>query len=164
VLNRLAGLDERELDIARFWLEHVRRCRLSGRQRGRAGPAAAARFDMPPSHAEIVRQRIVTATRPGWPRATCANACAPSCWPAPAPAPGRPLALRVVDECLALLGDHDLAAIAARLDAEPEQVEDAIALVLSLQPRPGDSLLPDATPWWCPMSWPGMPTAPGTWR
>jgi RNA polymerase sigma-54 factor len=163
-LNRLAlELDERDLDIARFWLEHVDDAGYLDDSAGVLALLAAARFDVPPSHAEIVRQRIVR--RPGR-----AGRVRPARMPArpaaglPAPAPGRPLALRVVDQCLALLGDHDLAAIAARLDAEPEQVEDAIALVLSLQPRPGEACCRTPRPTSCPMSWPGMPTAPGRWR
>jgi RNA polymerase sigma-54 factor len=150
-LNRLAlELDEHDLDIARFWLEHVDDAGYLDDSAGVLARLAAARFDVPPSHAEIVRQRIVHGDPAGLASCDLRECLRAQLLALPAPAPGRPLALRVVDQCLALLGDHDLAAIAARLDVEPEQVEDAIALVLSLQPRPGEALLPDATPYVVP--------------
>lgn len=109
-LNRLAlELDGHDLDIARFWLEHVDDAGYLDDSAPVLAQLAAARFDVPPAHAEIVRQRIVHGDPAGLAARDLRECLRAQLLALPAPAPGRPLALRVVDECLAQLGDHDLA-------------------------------------------------------
>ncbi|HBZ47094.1 MAG TPA: RNA polymerase sigma-54 factor, partial [Stenotrophomonas sp.] len=55
------------------------------------------------------------------------------------------LALRVLDHGLDALAAHDYPALARQLDAEVADIHEAVRLILSLQPRPGDSLLPDTS-------------------
>jgi RNA polymerase sigma-54 factor len=58
--------------------------------------------------------------------------------------PHRELALRIVDSELELLARNDIARLARRLHAEPDDVAEAAVLIRSLDPRPGAAL--DATP------------------
>lgn len=73
----------------------------------------------------------------------------------PAPAPGRCLAALILDHHLDALAAHDVALLATRLDVDGEQVLEAISLILSLQPRPGQDatlapgthVVPDVLAW-----------------
>jgi RNA polymerase sigma-54 factor len=58
--------------------------------------------------------------------------------------PHRALALRIVDSELELLARNDIARLARRLHASPDEVAEAAVLIRSLDPRPGAAL--DATP------------------
>ncbi|NGP52204.1 RNA polymerase factor sigma-54 [Thioalkalivibrio sp. XN8] len=51
--------------------------------------------------------------------------------------PGLDLARRLAAECLAELGEQDYAAIRRRLGCDVEELESAVALLRSLNPRPG---------------------------
>ena len=53
--------------------------------------------------------------------------------------PGLELARRLAAECLAELGEQDYTAIRRRLDCDPEELEVAVALLRSLNPRPGSA-------------------------
>ncbi len=56
----------------------------------------------------------------------------------------RELALRIVDSELELLARNDIAKMARRLHADPDEIADAAVLIRSLDPRPGAAL--DTTP------------------
>ncbi len=58
--------------------------------------------------------------------------------------PHRDLALRIVDTELDLLARNDIAKLARRLHANPDEVAEAAVLIRSLDPRPGAAL--DTTP------------------
>jgi RNA polymerase sigma-54 factor len=58
--------------------------------------------------------------------------------------PHRALALRIVDTELELLARNDIAKMARRLHADPDEIADAAVLIRSLDPRPGAAL--DTTP------------------
>ncbi|OOG61003.1 RNA polymerase sigma-54 factor [Rhodanobacter sp. B05] len=58
--------------------------------------------------------------------------------------PHRELALRIVDTELELLARNDIARLARRLHASPDEVAEAAVLIRSLDPRPGAAL--DTTP------------------
>lgn len=53
--------------------------------------------------------------------------------------PGLDLARRLAAECLVELGEQDYAAIRRRLGCDPEELETAVALLRSLNPRPGSA-------------------------
>jgi len=55
----------------------------------------------------------------------------------------RHLARRILAGSLELLASHDYPALAAAHGSEEADVHEAVRLILSLQPRPGDSLLPE---------------------
>ncbi|MFS2046861.1 RNA polymerase sigma-54 factor, partial [Stenotrophomonas geniculata] len=57
--------------------------------------------------------------------------------------PARHLATRILHGALEALAAHDYPALARLHDAEIDDVREAVRLILSLQPRPGDSLLPE---------------------
>lgn len=52
---------------------------------------------------------------------------------------GLDLARRLAAECLVELGEQDYAAIRRRLSCDPEELETAVALLRSLNPRPGNA-------------------------
>ena len=58
--------------------------------------------------------------------------------------PYRELALRIVDSELELLARNDIAKMARRLHADPDEIAEAAVLIRSLDPRPGAAL--DTTP------------------
>ncbi|MEO6798503.1 MAG: RNA polymerase factor sigma-54 [Rhodanobacter sp.] len=58
--------------------------------------------------------------------------------------PHRELALRIVDAELDLLARNDIARLARRLHAHPDEIAEAAVLIRSLDPRPGAAL--DTTP------------------
>jgi RNA polymerase sigma-54 factor len=53
--------------------------------------------------------------------------------------PGLELVRRLAAECLAALGEQDYGAIRRRLDCSAEELEHAVALLRSLNPRPGSA-------------------------
>ena len=54
--------------------------------------------------------------------------------------PGRDLAIQIVSDHLDLLAEHQYAALRRRLKVSDEELEQAVALVHTLQPRPGAAL------------------------
>ncbi|MCD7099428.1 RNA polymerase factor sigma-54 [Stenotrophomonas sp. MMGLT7] len=144
VLARLAlELDPRSLEIAAFWLEHSDDTGYLSAPRAELLLRASARFDLDAAAIEAVRQRLLH----GEPAGLCAcdlRECLLSQLAAlPGRVAGRPLAARILAQDLALLAAHDYPALAQLLDAEAEDIRAAVRLILSLQPRPGDSLLPE---------------------
>ena len=145
VLARLAlELDPKSLEIAAFWLEHSDDAGYLAAPRDELALRATARFDVDAGGIEAVRQRLLH----GEPAGLCATdlrECLLSQLHAlPGRVAGRPLAARVLAQDLALLAAHDYPALAHLLDAEIDDIRAAVRLVLSLQPRPGDALLPEA--------------------
>ena len=75
--------------------------------------------------------------------------------------PGRHLAGRILEGALDALAAHDYLALARQHDAEVDDVREAVRLILSLQPRPGDSLqtdsnvavVPDVVAWHTDEQW-----------
>lgn len=57
---------------------------------------------------------------------------------------GKTLAIRIVNEDLGQLASDDTAAIASRHGASEDEAEQAVQLILSLDPRPGDQVAPAA--------------------
>ncbi|HBK44892.1 MAG TPA: RNA polymerase sigma-54 factor, partial [Xanthomonadaceae bacterium] len=64
----------------------------------------------------------------------------------PGRVPARHLAGRILEGSQELLASHDYEALARQLGAETADVREAVRLLLSLQPRPGEDLLPDSDP------------------
>ncbi|WP_313255940.1 RNA polymerase factor sigma-54 [Stenotrophomonas sp.] len=162
VLNALAlELDASDLAIASFWLEH---CDDAGYLQGALAELtrlASARLDRTASDVEAVRQRLLHGEPAGMAAIDLRECLLAQLAALPGVVPARHLAARLLDADLQLLANHDYAALAVALDAEQDDVLEAFRLILSLQPRPGDSLqpqqdeaiLPDVVAWHADGQW-----------
>ena len=157
VLERLAlELDARSLEIAGFWLEHCDDAGYLASAHEDLLGRAVARFDMAPARVEAVRQRLLHGAPAGLAARDLGECLQAQLTALPSPCAGRPLAARIIDTCLAELAAHDHAAIARRLQVEAADVDEAVRLVLSLQPRPAQAdadpadagyVIPDVVVW-----------------
>ena len=142
-LQRLAlELDRPQLEIAAFWLQHCDDAGYLESDHAALLAQGVRRFGVTAHVLEAARQRVLHGDPAGM-AARDARECLLAQLAARAGAvPGRTLARRILETCVDLLATHDLDAIAARLHAERDDVGEAVRLILSLQPRPGEELLP----------------------
>src|SRR5690606_24709097 len=162
VLESLAlELSPRDLEIAGFWLEH---CDDAGYLDGDHAALllrAIARFDVPGTQVEAVRQRLLQGEPAGLAARDASECLAAQLAALPSPCPGRHLAARILESCVPALAAHDHAAIARQLHAEEADVAEAVRLILSLQPRPAQDLagepegyvIPDVVVWHADGQW-----------
>lgn len=143
ILQALAlDLDDGDLAIAAFWLEHCDDAGYLQAPLPQLTLLASARFDRDGAHVESIRQRLLQGDPAGMAACDLRECLQAQLAALPGAVPARHLAARLLGEDLQLLASHDYAAIARRLEAEDADAHEAIRLVLSLQPRPGDTLLP----------------------
>lgn len=163
ILQQLAlELDPRTLEIAGFWLEH---CDDAGYLDGDHAALllrACARFDVSAERIESVRQRLLHGEPAGVAARDLQECLLSQLAALPGPVAGRTLAARILRDCLPALATHDHALIARTLEAEPADVQSAIGLVLSLQPRPLEAgadqgtathVVPDVVVWHADAQW-----------
>ncbi|MDR6673069.1 RNA polymerase factor sigma-54 [Xanthomonas sp. 1678] len=144
VLQRLAlELDERQLEVAAFWLEHSDDAGYLDGALDTLTLLACARFDQPAAQVEAVRQRLLHGDPAGLAACDLRECLSVQLAALPGRVAGRHLAARILAGDLNLLASHDYPLLARQLDAEADDVREAVRLILSLQPRPGDSLLPE---------------------
>ena len=145
-LQRLAlELDPRELAVASFWLEHCDDAGYLDAPLAQLSLLASARCDVDADGVEAVRQKILHGDPTGLAAQDLHECLVVQLGALPGRVPARHLAQRVLDHGLAALAAHDYPALAQQLDAEIADIHEAVRLILSLQPRPGESLLPDST-------------------
>jgi len=143
ILQALAlDLDEGDLSIAGFWLEHCDDAGYLDAPLPQLTLLASARFDRDGAHVESIRQRLLQGEPAGMAACDLRESLQSQLAALPGTVPARHLAARLLGEDLQLLASHDYAAIARHLEVEEADVHEAFRLVLSLQPRPGDTLLP----------------------
>lgn len=143
-LQRLSlDLDARELAVASFWLEHCDEAGYLEAPLAQLQLLASARCDVDAAGVEAVRQQILHGDPAGLAAQDLHECLSVQLRALPGRVPARHLAQRVLDEGLASLAAHDYLALARQLDAEVADIHEAVRLILSLQPRPGDSLLPE---------------------
>lgn len=143
ILQALAlDLDEGDLSIAAFWLEQCDDAGYLQAPLPQLTLLASARFDRDGAHVESIRQRLLQGDPAGMAARDLRECLQVQLAALPGAVPARHLAARLLGEDLQLLASHDYAAIARQLDAEQADVLEAIRLILSLQPRPGDTLQP----------------------
>ncbi|MGX9720122.1 RNA polymerase factor sigma-54 [Stenotrophomonas acidaminiphila] len=133
-------LDEGDLAIAAFWLEHCDDAGYLQAPQPQLALLASARFDRDGAHVESIRQRLLQGEPAGMAARDLRECLQAQLAALPGAVPARHLAARLLAGDLQLLASHDYAAIARHLDAEQADVHEAVRLVLSLQPRPGDTL------------------------
>lgn len=163
VLQGLAlELDERRLAIAAFWLEHCDDAGYLVAPREQLALLASARLDADAGTVEGVRQRLLAGDPAGMAAVDLRECLQAQLAALPGQVAGRPLAARILAGDLALLGAHDYPGLAQRVGAEEADVREAVRLILSLQPRPGETLLPPVDPAVVPdvVAW----HADGQWR
>ena len=143
-LQRLSlELDARELAVARFWLEHCDDAGYLDAPLDQLTLLASAHCDVDAAGVEAVRQQILHGDPAGLAARDLHECLSVQLRALQGRVPARHLALRVLDHGLEALAAHDYPALARQLDAEVADIHEAVRLILSLQPRPGDSLLPD---------------------
>lgn len=143
-LQRLSlELDARELAVARFWLEHCDDAGYLDAPLEQLTLLASAHCDVDAAGVEAVRQQILHGDPAGLAARDLHECLSVQLRALHGRVPARHLALRVLDHGLEALAAHDYPALARQLDAEVADIHEAVRLILSLQPRPGDSLLPD---------------------
>jgi RNA polymerase sigma-54 factor len=163
VLQRVElELEGKDLEIATFWLEH---CDDAGYLDGTLEALtlrACAHLDVPAARAERIRQLILHGDPVGMAAASLHECLTVQLAALPGRVPGRPLAQRILDSCMDEVSRHDYPAIARRLDAEVEDIREAVRVILSLQPRPGEADAPEPAPYVLPdvITW----FADGQWR
>lgn len=162
VLARLAlELGEADLALAAFWLDHTDDTGYLLQDPASLALIASARFGASATHAEALRQRIVHGEYTGLASRDLRECLLAQLDALGGRVPGRPLARRLIDSCLPLLGEHDYEGIARALGVDAEQALEGVRLVLSLQPRPGECLVeepaayivPDVVAWHADCSW-----------
>lgn len=144
VLQALAlELDERALAVAGFWLEHTDDAGYLEAGLAPLTLLACARLDVSAEVAEAIRQRLLHGEPAGLAAVDLRECLQAQLAALPAPVAARPLAARILAGGLELLAGHDYPALARCLDTEEADVREAVRLILSLQPRPGEDLLAD---------------------
>lgn len=163
VLRALAlDLDEQALAVAAFWLEHTDEAGYLGAPLQDLQLLACTRFAMTAGEVEAIRQHLLQGESAGMAARDLRECLQAQLTALPGPVAARHLASRILDGDLALLASHDYPLIARHLDAEAEDVREAVRLILSLQPRPGQDLLEDSSATVIPdvLAW----HADGSWR
>ena len=143
VLQTLAlELDERRLAVAAFWLEHCDDAGYLAAPRADLSLLASARLDVDADTVEAVRQRLLAGDPAGLAAQDLRECLQAQLAALAGKVAGRTLAQRILAGDLDLLASHDYPRLAQAVGAEEADVREAVRLILSLQPRPGDTLLP----------------------
>ncbi|MCD9087150.1 RNA polymerase factor sigma-54 [Stenotrophomonas sp. SY1] len=143
VLNALAlDLPAADLAVAAFWLEQCDDAGYLQAPLAQLTQLASARLDRTATDLEAVRQKLLHGEPAGMAAVDLRECLQAQLTALSGNVAARHLARRLLDADLQLLAQHDFEALARALDAESEDVQEAFRLVLSLQPRPGEALLP----------------------
>jgi len=144
ILQDLAlELDDTALAVAAFWLEHCDDAGYLDAPLHSLQLLATARHDIAQDAVEAVRQRLLQGVPAGMAAVDLSECLQAQLAALPGRVPARHLAMRLLSGSMELLASHDLGAMAQQHDAEQDDVREALRLILSLQPRPGDVLQPE---------------------
>lgn len=153
LLQQLAfSWSEGDLRLAQWWLDNSNEQGFLEQSADELALYGAHALDTDPERLEAVRQRLLHGDWAGIAAATTGECLGAQLRQLPASAE-RALAQRILDERIDALAGHDHAAIAAAFKVSPQQVQAAIALILSLRPSaveaPADAgdghIIPDVT-------------------
>jgi len=140
ILKELAlELPPRQWEAAVFWLEHCDDAGYLDEEHALLLQAACTRFDLPASEIEAVRQRLLHGDPAGMAASDLRECLQAQLTALSGCVPGRRLAHRILEDGLELLARHDYKALAACVCADEVDVLEAVRLIRSLQPRPGES-------------------------
>jgi len=141
ILSALAlELPPRQWEAAVFWLEHCDDAGYLDADHASLLQIACTRFALGGDEIEAVRQHLLHGEPSGMAARDLGECLQAQLTALPNPVPGRCLARRIVETGLDLLAAHDYPALAARVNAEEEDIGHAVRLIQSLHPRPGESL------------------------
>lgn len=145
ILQRLAlDCTSDELEIAAFWLDHCDDAGYLDAPLDALLLRACARFDRSRTVIEGVRQRLLSGDPAGMAARDLRENLLAQLAALPGRVPGRALAARLVRDALDCLAAHDIVAIAGTLGCDEDDAHEAVRLVLSLDPRPGEAEVRDA--------------------
>lgn len=162
VLQRLASdLDGDALDIAAFWLEHCDDAGYLAAPYTELVALGRSRFGCTADDLDAVRQRLLAGDPAGIAARDLRECLLAQLTALPGRVAGRVLARRIVEQALDLLATHDIGALAKCLQREEADVQEAVRIVLSLDPRPAQSgapveataVVPDVVVWHADAGW-----------
>ncbi len=162
ILQRLAcELDTDELEIAAFWLDHCDDAGYLVASHAGLLALATARFDRPSARIEAVRQRLLAGDPAGVAARDLRECLRAQLDALPGRVAGRTLARRLIDTALDLLAAQDIAVLAKALQRDEADVQEAVRLVLALDPRPAQAgapseataVVPDVVVWHADAGW-----------
>ena len=162
ILQRLsAALPEADLAVAAFWLEHCDDAGYLAMPHEALLAEGAVRFQRSASGIEAVRQALLAGDPAGVAARDLRECLVAQLDALPGRVAARGLARRVVDETLELLGTHDIAGVARQLERDEADVQEAVRLILSLDPRPAEAgapgentaVVPDVVVWHADAGW-----------
>ncbi|MFC7521793.1 RNA polymerase factor sigma-54 [Xanthomonas populi] len=162
ILRELAlDLDEAALGAAAFWLEQTDEAGYLSEALTTLQQLGATRLGMTVQAVEAIRQRLLHGDPAGLAACDLRECLQAQLSALPGRVPARHLAARILAGDLESLASHDYALLARAHDAELDDAREAVRLILSLQPRPGEDLLqesnasviPDVLAWHADGSW-----------
>lgn len=162
ILRELAlDLDEAALAAAAFWLEQTDDAGYLTDALSTLQQLGATRLCMTVEALEAIRQRLLHGDPAGLAASDLRECLQAQLSALPGRVPARHLAARILDGDLELLAAHDYTVLARAHDAEVDDAREAVRLILSLQPRPGEDLLqesaasviPDVLAWHADSNW-----------
>jgi len=141
ILSALAlELPPRQWKAAIFWLEHCNDAGYLDNDHATLLQAACTCADLPAHEVEAVRQHILHGDPAGMAAIDLRECLSAQLTALSKSTAHHRLAQSIVDNGLDLLARHDYPALAARVHAEPHDLHQAVRLIRSLQPRPGESV------------------------
>jgi RNA polymerase sigma-54 factor len=144
VLEGLAmELKPADLAVAAAWLERTSDAGYLDGERDRIDAAISAAFGLRPGRAEAIRQRLLHGTPAGLAAADLRECLLAQLHDLPAGDPGVALARAMIEQSLELVARRDWPALAAVHAAPMEALRLAARLIQSLNPKPGEALLPE---------------------
>lgn len=162
ILRELAlDLDEAALGAAAFWLEQTDEAGYLIEALSTLQQLGTTRLGMTVEALEAIRQRLLHGDPAGLAACDLRECLQAQLSALPGRVPARHLAARILDGDLELLATHDYTVLARAHDAEVDDAREAVRLILSLQPRPGEdlmqesaaSVIPDVLAWHADGSW-----------
>lgn len=144
ILQALAlEADADDVAIAALWLEHCDDAGYLCEPLATLAPLVCARSGRSAGAVEAVRQQLLAGNPAGIAACDLRECLRAQLDALPGRIAGRTLARRLIDQALDMLADRDMAAIARRLQCEDADLQEALQLVRTLDPRPGDTGAPD---------------------
>jgi len=141
ILKELAlELPPRLWEAAVFWLEHCDEAGYLDEDHAILLQDARARFALSASEIEAVRQHLLHGEPAGIAACNLRECLQAQLTALSGCIPGRRLARRILDNGMELLARHDYKALAACVSADEVDVLEAVRLIQSLQPRPGEAV------------------------
>jgi len=161
ILQDLAlELDIPALEMAAFWLEHCDDSGYLTEPLAELSARAAARFACDQARSEAIRQRLLHGDPLGMAASSIEECLRVQLLALPASLAGRALALNLLADLLQL-AQHDYSALAMKHAVTPDEIRQSVALIMSLQPRPGQlvlaenntAIIPDVIAWQADNQW-----------